>query len=153
MLENRLKPDISKGQTRRDRAAEEAVKAKRCIGALRYLWRNSPNRAHHPAVHEMKSYLKDSPIQQSNAVPAPPSDAGSGGVAPAGSDSHGGSEPEASDHESLPLVALGNGDDHDSYDGDDLGTALASLSVRPQAPSETIHKMLETIHKMIRDYS
>ena len=28
-----------------------------------------------------------------------------------------------------------------------LGAALASLSVRPQAPSETIHKMLETIHK------
>lgn len=103
-----------------DRAAEEAVKAKRCIGALRYLWRNSPYRAHHPAVHEMKSYLKDSPIQQSNAAPAPPSDAGSDGVAPAGSDSHGGSEPQASDsdHESLPLVALGNGDDHDS-DGDD----------------------------------
>ena len=101
-----------------DRAAEEAVKAKRCVGALRYLWRNSPNRAHHPAVHEMKSYLKDSPVQQSNAlITMPPPDAGGDGdPSPAGSDSEGGSEPAESDNESNPLPALGNGDIQDSSD-------------------------------------
>lgn len=52
---------------RLDRASEEAVSGKRCIGSLRYLWRNSPNKAHHASVQEMKSYLVESPMQRARS--------------------------------------------------------------------------------------
>ena len=59
-----MRPDSLRGQTRLDRACEEAVNAKRCIGALRYLWRNSPQGAHDVSVQEMKQCLEASPVQR-----------------------------------------------------------------------------------------
>ena len=65
LLEKKLlRPNTEKGQTRMDRACEEAVRGKRCLGALRYLWRNSRTKAHDPNVQEMKSLLEDSPLQR-----------------------------------------------------------------------------------------
>eukprot|EP00435_Cladocopium_sp_Y103_P070164 s1276_g34.t1 len=58
-----LLPDLAAGQTRLDRAAEEGIRAKRCVVSLRYLWRNSPGGAHSPQVLEMKEYLQSSPVQ------------------------------------------------------------------------------------------
>ena len=49
-------------ETRAGLASEEAVKAKRCLGSLRYLWRNS-TASHDPYVLEMKSHLCPSPLQ------------------------------------------------------------------------------------------
>ena len=70
-----LRPDVARGQSRLDRACEEAVNAKRCIGALRYLWRNSPLGAHDVSVQEMKQCLEASPLQRGcsnpDALPAP----------------------------------------------------------------------------------
>lgn len=40
------RPDVMRGQTAMDRAAEEGVRMKRLLGALRYLWRSSPSEAH-----------------------------------------------------------------------------------------------------------
>ncbi len=44
-------------------AGLEGMKAKRCMGALRYLWRNARDAAHHPDVAAMKRILEDSPLQ------------------------------------------------------------------------------------------
>lgn len=49
-------------ETRASLASEEAVKAKRCLGSLRYLWRNSTS-SHDPYILEMKSHLCPSPLQ------------------------------------------------------------------------------------------
>ena len=49
--------------TKVQQAAREGLKVKQCIGALRYLWRNSQVNAHHPAVASMKSELRESPQQ------------------------------------------------------------------------------------------
>lgn len=68
LLEKKLlRPDVSRGQSRVDRASEEAVAAKRCVGSLRYLWRNSPSKAHRPSVQEMKSFLVESPLQRARS--------------------------------------------------------------------------------------
>ena len=64
MLDKKLLlPDLAAGQTRLDRAAEEGIRAKRCVGSLRYLWRNSPSGAHSVKVMEMKECLQSSPVQ------------------------------------------------------------------------------------------
>ena len=55
----RPKPGV---ETRAGLASEEAVKAKRCLGSLRYLWRNSTS-SHDPYILEMKSFLQASPLQ------------------------------------------------------------------------------------------
>lgn len=44
-------------------AGQEGMRAKRCLGALRYLWRNARDAAHHPDVAAMKRLLEDSPLQ------------------------------------------------------------------------------------------
>ena len=56
-----FRPEPGK-ETRAGLASEEAVKAKRCLGSLRYLWRNS-TASHDPYVLEMKSHLRPSPLQ------------------------------------------------------------------------------------------
>lgn len=59
-------------------AADEAVRAKKCIGALRYLWRNSPSQSHHDCIQAMKDLLAPSPQQtvrgsvEDDALPLPP---------------------------------------------------------------------------------
>ena len=42
-------------------AALEACRLKRCIGALRYLWRNAKSTSHHESVAQMKAELVESP--------------------------------------------------------------------------------------------
>ena len=72
-----FKPDITKQQTRTSLAAEEAVKVKRCLGALRYLWRNAKSKAHDPKVQELKSHVCPSPLQDARRGLPPAGDEGS----------------------------------------------------------------------------
>lgn len=51
-----------------DQAVQDACRMKKCLGSLRYLWRNSKRRSHHDAVAEMKAYLVESPVQLANRV-------------------------------------------------------------------------------------
>jgi hypothetical protein len=51
-------------ETRSSLAAEEAVKVKKCLGTLRYLWRNAMGASHDENVQTMKSFLCPSPWQQ-----------------------------------------------------------------------------------------
>jgi hypothetical protein len=51
-------------ETRSSLAAEEAVKVKKCLGTLRYLWRNAMGASHDENVQTMKSFLCPSPLQQ-----------------------------------------------------------------------------------------
>lgn len=67
-LDRRLfRPKLENGETRVNLAADEAVAMKKCVGSLRYLWRNSPTMSHDPAVQEMKDLLLASPAQDRNA--------------------------------------------------------------------------------------
>ena len=63
-------------KTRVSMAATEAVRVKKCLGALRYLWRNSPEASHAEAVQEMKDLLVASPLQchRSPLPSGPPTD-------------------------------------------------------------------------------
>ena len=42
-------------------AGKEAVRAKKMMGALRYLWRSSPHGSHDARLAEMKGFLEASP--------------------------------------------------------------------------------------------
>ena len=53
-----------KNGPREVQAAAEGLRAKKCLGALRYLWRNARTAAHHPFVAAMKTLLEDSPLQE-----------------------------------------------------------------------------------------
>ena len=61
-------------ETRSSLAAEEAMKVKRCLGALRYLWRNASSTSHDENVQTMKSFLCTSPLQESRRHPGEPQD-------------------------------------------------------------------------------
>lgn len=54
------------GESRVDLAADEAVRVKKCMGSLRYLWRNSKGASHHHGVQELKDMLTLSPVQVQN---------------------------------------------------------------------------------------
>ena len=56
-----LKP-VQKGEDKLALAGREGVKAKRLIGALRYLWRSSKNSLD-PRVSDLKSLLQRSPAR------------------------------------------------------------------------------------------
>ena len=58
-------------ETRATLAAAEAVKAKRCLQALRGLWRNAKEFSHCPKVQELKDYLEASPTQERNKQAEP----------------------------------------------------------------------------------
>ena len=63
---------VSRGEL----ACEEGVKAKKCLGALRYLWRSSSEGAHDEKLRDMKAYLEDSPLQgRPRPKPGPPEEA------------------------------------------------------------------------------
>ncbi len=53
--------DGKPGLTRSDMAGLEGVKAKKMLGALRYLWRSSKEGGHDPRIVELKQYIKPSP--------------------------------------------------------------------------------------------
>ena len=59
-----FKPDSKQFETRSSLAAEEAVKVKKCLGTLRYLWRNASGGSHDENVQTMKSFLCPSPLQK-----------------------------------------------------------------------------------------
>ena len=62
MLNKKLfKPDLKKDENRQDMAGREGVKAKKMLGALRYLWRSSQDGAHDSRVRDLKSFLRPSP--------------------------------------------------------------------------------------------
>ena len=57
--------------TRLDLAAKDGVKAKRCIGSLRYLWRSSEG-SYDPRLVDLKAALRPSPHRgQRRAEPVP----------------------------------------------------------------------------------
>ena len=58
-----LKPDRQKKESRMYCAGREAVRAKKCVGALRYLWRSTKT-AHNAKVNDMKACLLPSPARQ-----------------------------------------------------------------------------------------
>lgn len=60
LLKKRLFKPISP-DTRNDLAGREGVKGKRMVGALRFLWRSSPEGGHCPRIAELKTYLLPSP--------------------------------------------------------------------------------------------
>lgn len=64
MLGNKLFRKGDGNPPRNVQAASEGLKAKKCLGSLRYLWRNSRDAAHHPHVAAMKTLLQDSPLQR-----------------------------------------------------------------------------------------
>ena len=62
-----FRPDRAQRETVLALAGDEGSKAKRCIGALRYLWRNAKGSSHDRHVQELKDFLISSPIQEANA--------------------------------------------------------------------------------------
>ena len=106
-------------------AAAEGLRVKKCMGALRYLWRNSREAAHHPYVAAMKSLLQDSPLQQSRqrAEPEPESDSepeagdgsddevASGNPSPEHDGGEPGEEPEGEEPEASPSPEPAESDD------------------------------------------
>lgn len=89
-------PDRAKHESRSTLAAEEAMRTKKCLQALRYLWRNSQERSHDPQVQALKEHLVASPQQQRNQelgdVPPqhghPALDDGGDGEGPEGAQAH-----------------------------------------------------------------
>ena len=71
-LDELFKQRMLLGGDKLDLAAEEGVKLKKLMGAVRALWRSSPS-AHHPRVTEPKNMLRPSPGRQRppNAAPWP----------------------------------------------------------------------------------
>lgn len=55
------------GQSKLQLAAEEGVKLKKLVGAVRALWRSSPA-GNHPRVSELKNMLRPSPNKRPRAV-------------------------------------------------------------------------------------
>ena len=79
LLRKRLfHPDPKQVETRQSLGASEAVKVKRCLQALRYLWRNAKGSSHDASVQSLKEHLCPSPLQHANnslaAVPPESSD-------------------------------------------------------------------------------
>lgn len=63
-----LIPDTTQQQSKISLAGEEAVKAKRCLQSLRFLWRNTQSASHSPSVQAMKDCLCPSPLQDQRAA-------------------------------------------------------------------------------------
>jgi len=111
-------PDAAKFETRSSLAAEEAVKTKRCLQALRHLWRNAKDNSHCPRVQHMKELLVESPQQQRNRDSLPLPDAEDSGTNDGCSE---GDEPadvgvgvDHEDHEE----SSGSGDERDDSGGE-----------------------------------
>jgi hypothetical protein len=133
-----FQPDPKKLESKTSLAGEEAMKTKRCLQALRHLWRNKQEKSHCPFVQEMKDCLCPSPAQVRNAGPPDnsdneePADANSGNeVELSGSDydveSEGGSESE-------------DGGMEDEGDAGDLpcpGRSIQYDVVRAETPPKT----------------
>lgn len=116
-----FRPDRTKGETVLAFAAEEGTKAKKCIGALRYLWRNAQEGSHDRHVQDLKDLLSASPVQEANAqarVQAELEDAGepASGHEPQDEAS---SEVEQADEEEME--SDGGGSQGDSDDGGSQG--------------------------------
>lgn len=56
-------PNGENMQTRTTLAGEEAIRTKKCLQALRYLWRNAQDNAHDLTVQQLKAHLCPSPVQ------------------------------------------------------------------------------------------
>lgn len=107
-------------ETRAELAAEEAVKTKRCLQALRYLWRNAKENSHCPRVQMLKEFLAPSPAQERNRRHRPPhsSDSDSDGEGPADVNLQVVEVPPNSPEASENGDTSDAGSEHDSGDGD-----------------------------------
>ena len=63
-------PKANPPTTRLDLAAAEAMRVKKCLGSLRYLWRNSNKASHNPELQELKDLCCPSPTQLHNRLNA-----------------------------------------------------------------------------------
>ena len=68
MLEHKLFREGNGKGSKMAQAAQEAVRAKKAAGAVRYLWRNARSNSHEQVVQEMKDLLRQSPQQEHNAA-------------------------------------------------------------------------------------
>ena len=117
-----FRPNLKTGEGRETLAAQEATRAKSCLGALRYLWRNSKDAAHHPKVAELKTYVRLSPTQQhrldnpgadDSNFPAAIRDAsavGSGGDESDGTGHEGGGDSSSDFNDDEETLELGGGE-------------------------------------------
>ena len=106
-------------------AAAEGLRAKKCLGALRYLWRNARTAAHHPFVAAMKNLLEESPLQEARKVHHEPEPESPEHV----SSDHEDSEGDGGDDE----VPLG---DAASDDGGDEGAASEQIESEVEPEEE-----------------
>lgn len=58
-------PENGRG-SRVSQAAGDAQRAKKCCGAIRYLWRNTKKGSHDESIQEIKELLQESPTQKRN---------------------------------------------------------------------------------------
>ena len=65
-----FKPDAEKHESKLALAARAGLMSKKCIGALRYLWRSSNTGGHDPRVKELKQLLMPSPPRNRRALEA-----------------------------------------------------------------------------------
>ena len=117
-----FRPNLKTGEGRESLAAQEATRAKSCLGALRYLWRNSKDAAHHPKVAELKTYVRLSPTQQHRldnpgaddanfpAAIRDASEVGSGGDESDGTGHEGGGDSSSDFDDDEETLELGGGD-------------------------------------------
>ena len=99
-------PSVQRNETRAQLAANEGVKAKRCMQSLRTLWRSSKSRGHDDRVTHLKSFLMPSPQRQR----------------------HGNQEPLEDDHAVDPEGHVSDLDDAGDRDGEEHGDGSASES-------------------------
>lgn len=65
-----LKPDSTQNEDKAVLAGREGLKSKRMMGALRYLWRSSPNSCDW-RVQDLKDLLQKSPERPHRVPPVP----------------------------------------------------------------------------------
>ena len=91
------------------------MKVKRCLQALRHLWRNAKDNSHCPRVQHMKELLIESPQQQRNRDSLPLPDAEDSGTNDGCSE---GDEPADVDVGVAHEESSGSGDERDGTDGE-----------------------------------
>ncbi|CAK9089242.1 unnamed protein product [Durusdinium trenchii] len=106
-------------ETRMKLAAYEACKAKKCMGALRSLWRSSKTGGHDQNIRHLKSFLRDSPGRRADDSPV---------------DDEAGSDP-ASEPEPVPAPVLD--DDRESCSESTSEEEAIEKDAEPSPDSES----------------
>ena len=119
-------PENGRG-SREAQACADAVRAKKCCGAVRYLWRNSKSGSHDESIQKIKDLLIESPTQRRN------NNAG----AEALRDEELDAEPEASEPEASEPEASGS-----EPEGEGSGSGGGS---QPEDPEEVPSSQASTL--------